>query len=239
MNKVSTPAMRVGLVLALLAIGWCVNAQGTGPERAANGPGALSARQHPLCPWIQLAGFLPDASILTEYSFVKTKAAGGPSSPDEIDDGGRSVPIGHKSVVLGMLAMWREGGMRAPLGSSAAPSGSPLPRQWPQRLRGGKDSGSGKIEEAVDLEGITVRELVERVKDLKSRSGVSLADRVVIAYQVRGEEEGTLSFAGGGPVRAMSLTLPGHCRSWGDRLRMRRRHARARAPRCSAFVLAV
>jgi hypothetical protein len=177
--------MRVGWVRALLAIGWCVNAHGTGTERAATGPGALSARQHPLCPWIQLAGFLPAASILTEYSFVKTKPEGGASNHDEIDDGGRSVPIEHNSVVLGMLAVWREGGMRAPRGASAAPAGSPLPRPWPQRLRGGKDSGSGKIEEAVDLEVITVRELVERVKDIKSRSGVSPADRVVIAYQVR------------------------------------------------------
>jgi len=177
--------MRVGLVRALLAIGWCVKAHGTGTERAATGPGALSARQHPLCPWIQLAGFLPAASILTEYSFVKTKPEGGASNHDEIDDGGRSVPIEHNSVVLGMLAVWREGGMRAPSGASAAPAGSPLPRPWPQRLRGGKDSGSGKIEEAVDLEVITVRELVERVKDIKSRSGVSPADRVVIAYQVR------------------------------------------------------
>ena len=59
---------------------------------------------------IQLAGFIPAASLLPEYPFVKTKREGGPSNAVEIGDGGLSVPIEYNSVVLGMLAVWREGG---------------------------------------------------------------------------------------------------------------------------------
>ena len=59
---------------------------------------------------IQLAGFIPAASLLPEYPFVKTKREGGPSNAVEIGDGGLSIPIEYNSVVLGMLAVWREGG---------------------------------------------------------------------------------------------------------------------------------
>ncbi len=58
---------------------------------------------------IQLAGFIPATSLLPEYPFVKTQREGGPSNAVEIGDGGLSVPIEYNSVVLGMLAVWREG----------------------------------------------------------------------------------------------------------------------------------
>ena len=58
---------------------------------------------------MQLAGFIPAASLLPEYPFVKTKREGGPSSSVvEIEDGGLSVPIEYNSIVLGMLAVWRD-----------------------------------------------------------------------------------------------------------------------------------
>ena len=59
---------------------------------------------------IQLAGFIPATSLLPEYPFVKTKREGGPSSSVvAIEDGGLSVPIEYNSIVLGMLAVWRDG----------------------------------------------------------------------------------------------------------------------------------
>ena len=58
---------------------------------------------------IELAGFIPATSLLPEYPFVKTNREGGPSSAVEIKDGGLSVPIEYGSVVMGMLAVWREG----------------------------------------------------------------------------------------------------------------------------------
>ena len=58
---------------------------------------------------IELAGFIPATSLLPEYPFVKTKREGGQSNAVEIKDGGLSVPIEYGSVVLGMLAVWREG----------------------------------------------------------------------------------------------------------------------------------
>ena len=58
---------------------------------------------------MQLAGFIPATSLLPEYPFVKTKREGGPSSSVvEIEDGGLSVPIEYNSIVLGMLAVWRD-----------------------------------------------------------------------------------------------------------------------------------
>jgi len=58
---------------------------------------------------IELAGFIPATSLLPEYPFVKTNRKGGPSNVVEIEGGGLSVAIEYGSVVLGMLAVWREG----------------------------------------------------------------------------------------------------------------------------------
>jgi len=59
---------------------------------------------------IELAGFIPATSLLPEYPFVQTQREGGQSSAVEIEDGGLSVPLEYGSVVLGMLAIWRDGG---------------------------------------------------------------------------------------------------------------------------------
>ena len=87
----------------------------------------------------------------------------------------------------------------------AHPGALPTRRQpaCPQRLRGGKDDDSGKLEESVDIETMTVRELVDRVKELQRELGVSSADRVVIAYQVGGKRPAARSVCGVGDREAV------------------------------------
>ena len=59
---------------------------------------------------IELAGFIPATSLLPQYPFVKTQREGGPSNVVDLEDGGLSVPLEYGSVVLGMLAVWRDSG---------------------------------------------------------------------------------------------------------------------------------